>query len=75
MRQGIQNSPDVYDIIQKAQEKAIKERKGLSREQIEQLSRHLDSRTVKAIQDETLEFIKTNMNHLPMYYIPGEEFP
>jgi len=27
-------------------------------------------KTVKMIQDETLEFIKTNMNHLPMYYIP-----
>jgi hypothetical protein len=26
------------------------------------------------IEDETLEFIKVNMNHLPMYYIPGEEF-
>jgi hypothetical protein len=27
------------------------------------------------IEDETLEFVKTNMNHLPMYYVPGEEFP
>jgi hypothetical protein len=26
------------------------------------------------IEDETLEFVKTNMNHLPMYYIPGQEF-
>lgn len=43
----------------------------MSRELIDQLSKHLDSRTVKAIQDETLEFIKTNMNHLPMYYVPG----
>lgn len=75
LRQGIQNSPDVYSILQKANEKTVKDRKGLSREDIEKLSRHLDVRTVKAIQEETLEFIKTNMNHLPMYYIPGEEFP
>jgi hypothetical protein len=63
------------EIIQKALEKTTKERKGLSRDQIDQLSKYLDSRTVKAIEDETLEFVKTNMNHLPMYYIPGEEFP
>jgi hypothetical protein len=38
------------------------------------LSHQLDGKTVKMIEDETLEFIKTNMNHLPMYYIPGQEF-
>jgi hypothetical protein len=32
MRQGIQNSPDVMEIIQKALEKTTKERKGLSRD-------------------------------------------
>ena len=34
----------------------------------------VDPKTVRMIQDETLQFIKTNMNHLPMYYIPGKEF-
>jgi len=38
------------------------------------LRKKLDNKTVKYIEDETLEFIKTNMNHLPMYYIPGKEF-
>lgn len=35
----------------------------------------LDPETVRQIQDETLQFIKVNLNHLPMYYIPGDEFP
>lgn len=35
----------------------------------------MDSKTIKMIEDETLEFVRVNMNHLPMYYIPGEEFP
>ena len=48
---------------------------GLTREQIDHFCKNLDSKTVKMIEDESLEFIKTNMNHLPMYYIPGEEFP
>jgi len=39
------------------------------------LSKGLDKKTIKMIEDETLEFVKTNMNHLPMYYVPGEEFP
>lgn len=75
MRTGISNSPDVQQIVLEAFDKTKKERKGLSRAQIDQLSKYLDPRTVKAIEDETLEFVKTNMNHLPMYYIPGEEFP
>jgi len=35
----------------------------------------LSGPSLKMIEDETLEFIKTNLNHLPMYYIPGHEFP
>jgi len=34
----------------------------------------LEVKTTRMIEEETLEFIKTNMNHLPMYYIPGQEF-
>jgi hypothetical protein len=75
MRQGIQGLQDVQNIIGLAFDKTSKERKGLSREHIKQLSGMLDKNTVKMIQEETLEFIKTNMNHLPMYYIPGQEFP
>ena len=47
---------------------------GITREQIEELKKHVDPKTIKMIQDETLEFLKTNMNHLPMYYIPQKEF-
>jgi len=75
MRQGIQGLADVQNIIGMAFDKTSKERKGLSRDNIQALSKHLDKNTVKMIQDETLEFIKTNLNHLPMYYIPGHEFP
>ena len=48
---------------------------GISRDQFRELRKTVDPKTIKMIEDETLEFIKTNMNHLPMYYIPGEEFP
>ena len=48
---------------------------GINREEFEELKKMLDPSTRKMIQDETLEFIKVNLNHLPMYYIPGDEFP
>jgi hypothetical protein len=41
---------------------------------MEKIKQSLDPKIHKMIEAETLEFIKTNMNHLPMYYIPGQEF-
>ena len=61
-------------ILEKAFE-TTKNGEGIKREQFDDLRKHMDAKTVKMIEDETLEFIKVNMNHLPMYYIPGEEFP
>jgi len=74
LRQGIQALDDVQKIIGHAFDKTSKERKGISRELIKQLNTMVDGKTVRMIEEETLEFIKTNMNHLPMYYIPGQEF-
>jgi len=59
--------------MSKAFEKT-KNGEGVSRGDFDDLHKLLDPKTVKMIEDETLEFIKVNMNHLPMYYIPGEEF-
>lgn len=47
----------------------------MNREAYAELEKMVDPKTIKMIEDDTLEFIKVNMNHLPMYYIPGEEFP
>ena len=74
MRQGIQALDDVQKIIGHAFDKTSKERKGISRDMIKQLNGMLEAKTTRMIEEETLEFIKTNMNHLPMYYIPGQEF-
>lgn len=64
---------DIQGILEKAFD-STKNGEGLEREQIEILRSMVDPKTVRMIQDETLQFIKTNMNHLPMYYIPGKEF-
>lgn len=73
MRQGIQGLRDIQVILEQAYD-ITKNGEGISRDQFKSLQKLVDPKTVKMIEDETLEFIKTNMNHLPMYYIPGEEF-
>ena len=52
-----------------------KAEEGITREQMLELRKMMDKETVKLIEKETMEFIKTNLNHLPMYYVPGDEFP
>ena len=59
--------PDI-EVVGAAQDPFV------ARDMIKQLTGMLEPRTVRMIEEETLEFIKTNMNHLPMYYIPGREF-
>lgn len=73
MRQSIQGMRDVQIILEKAFE-MTKEGEGIGRHQFDELRKMMDAKTAKMVEDETLEFIKVNMNHLPMYYIPGEEF-
>ncbi len=73
MRQSAQGMAEVQGILEKALE-ISRNGQGISREQMEEFKKMLDPKTVRMIQDDTLEFIKTNMNHLPMYYIPQREF-
>jgi len=65
---------DVQVILEKAFA-TTRDGQGIGRDTFKDLRKLLDPKTVKLVEDETLEFIKVNMNHLPMYYIPGEEFP
>jgi len=69
MRQSVQSMSDIQAVLEKAFE-TTKNGEGITREQIEEFKKLVDPKTIRMIQDETLEFVKTNMNHLPMYYIP-----
>lgn len=73
MRTAVRGLADVQEILHTAFE-ATKRGQGLTRDDLHKLKKNLDDKTIRMIEDETLEFIKTNMNHLPMYYIPGQEF-
>lgn len=73
MRTAVRGLGDVQQILHEAFEES-KKGQGLERDYLNKIRTKLDDKTVRMIEDETLEFIKTNMNHLPMYYIPGQEF-
>ena len=73
MRQSTQSVSDVQAILEKAFD-STKNGEGIKREQMEEFRKMVGKNSIKMIEDETLEFIKTNMNHLPMYYIPQKEF-
>lgn len=73
MRKSAEDMDEVQTILKKALE-VSRNGQGISREDMQEFKGMLDPKTVRMIQDDTLEFIKTNMNHLPMYYIPQREF-
>lgn len=73
MRQGIQGMADIQEILKKVFDEC-QNGEGVSRQRMSQLRKMMDPETTKMIEDETLEFIKVNLNHLPMYFIPGDEF-
>lgn len=73
MRQGIQGMPDIQEVLKKVFDESQKG-EGISRDRMKELKKLMDPETVKMIEDETLEFIKVNLNHLPMYFVPGDEF-
>ena len=73
MRQGIQGMADIQEILKKVFDES-QNGEGITRDRMAQLRKMMDPETVKMIEDETLEFIKVNLNHLPMYFIPGDEF-
>ena len=73
MRQGIQGMKDMQEIFKKVFDEC-QNGEGISRKRMSELRKMMDPETVKMIEDQTLEFIQVNLNHLPMYFIPGDEF-
>lgn len=47
----------------------------LSRDHVDEILTKLPPDVRSLIEDRLLAYLRQNMNHLPMYYIPGAEFP
>jgi len=67
------NRSDIDEILNKVQALTT-DGQSITPDTMKELKAMMDPTTTRMIQEDTLEFIKTNMNHLPMYYIPQKEF-
>lgn len=64
----------IGEIIEKVKEMADKGEE-ITREQVQKLKALVPNEAKRMVQESTLRYIKSNLNHMPMYYIPGVEFP
>eukprot|EP01016_Furgasonia_blochmanni_P016584 TRINITY_DN1966_c0_g1_i11.p1 TRINITY_DN1966_c0_g1~~TRINITY_DN1966_c0_g1_i11.p1 ORF type:complete len:184 (+),score=33.02 TRINITY_DN1966_c0_g1_i11:66-617(+) len=73
IKNEILNHHSVADVVEKSVRHA-KKGEYLTKNLFDDIKTHVDEEVVETIQKATLDFISKNLNHLPMYYVPGEEF-
>lgn len=66
-KQQINNVSDAVKVM-------VDARQEFNREQYKKLRDMVGKETRRMVQERTLKYIKSHLNHLPMYYIPGVEF-
>jgi hypothetical protein len=54
--------------------KKIRKGENITKEMYAEIKKKISTEICKNIERGTVEFIRGNINHLPMYYIPGEEY-
>ena len=64
---------EVRDVMEDTIKK-IRKGKHITKEMYAEIKKKISTEIEKNIEKGTVEFIRGNNNHLPMYYIPGEEF-
>ena len=66
---------DKLEDVLKQVEELAENGEEMTREQILKLKELVPKKVQRKIQEKSINYIKSNLNHLPMYYIPGVEFP
>eukprot|EP00825_Cyclidium_porcatum_P049233 TRINITY_DN8458_c0_g1_i5.p1 TRINITY_DN8458_c0_g1~~TRINITY_DN8458_c0_g1_i5.p1 ORF type:complete len:1147 (-),score=224.03 TRINITY_DN8458_c0_g1_i5:329-3769(-) len=72
IKNDILQNQDISNIMVKASKHA-REGKFLDKEFYEELKKQISPEIISSIQEGTLDFIRENQNHLPMYYIPPKK--
>jgi hypothetical protein len=73
VKKEIQNTEELQTLLGKVTDQ-IMEGKKFTKEDVEEIVSKVDPKTVKYIEDATVDYLRANQNHLPMYYVPGTEF-
>ena len=74
LKKEIQNTEELQILLRKVSEQ-LSHNKKITKADVEEIVASVDPKTVKYIEDQTVNYLRANMNHLPMYYVPGTEFP
>ena len=70
----IELKENIKEIIDKAKI-MVDAGQELTRETFKKYKEMIPRDAKRMIQERTLKYIKSHLNHLPMYYVPGVEFP
>ena len=70
----IELKENIKEIIDKAKI-MVDAGEELTREKFKKYKEMIPRDAKRMIQERTLRYVKSHLNHLPMYYIPGIEFP
>ena len=73
LKREIQNTVELQTLLGKVSERLV-EGKKFAKEDVDGIVKDLDPKVSKYIEDSTVDYLKQNQNHLPMYYVPGTEF-
>jgi len=73
VKKEIQSTEELQTLLGRVTDQ-IMEGKKFTKEDVEEIVNNIDPKTVKYIEDATVNYLRANQNHLPMYYVPGTEF-
>ena len=72
-KKEIQDKEQLQILLKKVSEQVLTGKK-FTKKDVEEIVSNIDPDIVKYIEDSTVNYLRVNQNHLPMYYVPGTEF-
>jgi len=73
LKKDIQNTEELQSLLGKVSEQVLSGKK-FTKADVDEIVTKIDPKTTKFIEDATVDYLRANQNHLPMYYVPGTEF-
>lgn len=73
LKKEIQNTEELQAVLHRVSDQ-LRAHKPITKPDLDDIVSSLNPKIVKYIEDETVNYLRVHMNHLPMYYVPGTEF-
>lgn len=73
LKKEIQNTEELQILLGKVSER-VTDGKKFAKEDVDDIVKNIDPKLSKYVEEATVDYLRANQNHLPMYYVPGTEF-